>query len=228
MNLFIFPFAGGSSYSFDFIKKYISHKIYVVGYPGRGNKMHQELIDDADVLVNRLYDELKGLLNTPYCFYGHSMGTLISFLLIKKIQQNNLLLPTHLFVSGRGAPSAPLDDIRYNLPKNEFWQKIKDLGGSPEEIFTNQDLMDFFEPALRADIKAIETYQYQPSEPFNFPISVLLGTDDKVTHEEAILWQKETTLPIKIHYFDGEHFFIFDHSKEIAELIMSGNNIQNA
>ena len=219
VNLFIFPFAGGSSYSFEFFKKNGLTGIHALDYPGRGKKLMHPSMDNVFNVVDSLYDEIKNRLNGPYCFYGHSMGTLISYLLIQKLKSNNQMLPHHLFVSGRGAPSVPIGESRHDLPHKEFWQRIKELGGCPDEVLENADLMDFFEPILRTDLKAIETYQYEDAEPLKIPITILLGKDDKVTSEEAILWQKETIHPIDIQYFDGGHFFILDHAKEISDLM---------
>lgn len=220
MNLYTFSFAGGSSYSLDLYKKYFleQHTLISQEYPGRGRKMGLSLIDEASQLVEHFYSDFKHR-SDYFCFYGHSMGTLVSYLLTRKLHKNGNALPLHLFVSGRGGPANALDETRYNLPKVEFWQRIKELGGSPEEVLADQDLMDFFEPILRADFKTIETYQYQEAEPLDIPITVFLGKDDKVTEEEALLWQKETTHPIDIHYFSGGHFFVFDHAKEIAGIM---------
>ncbi len=229
-NFFFFPFAGGSSYSFEYYRKYTAHNFYTLEYPGRGKKIKLPLMDNIHQITNDVFNDLSVPPNTPFYFYGHSMGTLTAYLLIKELTHKKLPLPSHLFVSARGGPSSLIKNIRHNLPQDKFWKKIKDLGGCPQEILTNQDLMLFFEPILRADLKAIETYEYKSSEPFNIPITVLLGKNDSVSHEEAMLWQKETSQPIDIHYFDGGHFFIFDHIKEISSLMnakITSNNKLN-
>lgn len=226
MALIILSFAGGSSYSFESIKKIMKCPVYIIEYPGRGKKISGKLLYDSEQLINNIYAEFSAYTTAPYAIYGHSMGTLIGYLLIKKIKEENKSLPLHLFVSGRGGPSNPIDEIKYNLPKAEFWKTIKELGGSPEAVLNNQELMDFFEPILRADFQVIETYKYQESNPFDVPVTVLLGKEDKVTDEQAMLWQKETTMPIDIKYFDGGHFFIIDNAKEIVDIItekLNGN-----
>ncbi len=220
-NLFLFPFAGGSSYSYRMFKDIFPKEFSLtsIEYPGRGARMRENLLKETQSLVAQSDLTVSRGLHAPYFFFGHSMGTLISYLLIKKFQKEKKELPVHLFVSGRGGPSQPPENIRHNLPTDEFWTAVEELGGCPEEVLSSKELKEFFEPILRADFEALETYQYESSAPLNIPITIFLGKDDKVTHEEALLWQRETIYPIEIHYFEGGHFFIFDHVKEISQLI---------
>jgi surfactin synthase thioesterase subunit len=40
-----------------------------------------------------------------------------------------------------------------------------------------------------------------------------------VTYQEALLWQRETTAPLAVRQFPGQHFFIFRYEREIMALI---------
>ena len=102
------------------------------------------------------------------------------------------------------------------MPKQEFIDKLRELNGSPIEVLENDALMDFFEPIIRADFKAIETYNYKKSQPFDVPISVFIGEDDKVSIEAAQSWQEETTMTISVRKYQGGHFFIFQNIESIC------------
>ena len=46
----------------------------------------------------------------------------------------------------------------------------------------------------------------------------MIGTDDEIAEDEAMQWQQETTRPLRIVRFPGDHFFIFQHWREIRRL----------
>lgn len=178
------------------------------------NKLSQ-VADDA-------FQQLRSQLDKPYMIYGHSMGGLLGYLLTKRIIKEGLNQPMHLFFTGCVGPSRRYRDlVDHELPKDDFFQKIKKLGGSSEEIFKEQALMDFFEPILRADFEAVSSFQYQEGAPFNIPISIIIGTDENATVEEAMAWQKETLQPVEVHQLQGDHFFIQQNEREIVDMIIN-------
>jgi surfactin synthase thioesterase subunit len=149
------------------------------------------------------------------------MGTIVAYLITKRIISEGLPQPMHLFVSGRMGPSAKDNEPHiHHLPKNEFREKLKEIGGSPDEFIDDDNLMSFFEPILRADFRSNELYGYEEIiAPFDVPITVMIGKEEKITEAEAMAWQKETTKPIDLHWFSGEHFFIMDHVAEIMRIV---------
>jgi surfactin synthase thioesterase subunit len=222
INLFCFPFAGGSKYSYAPYIKYAppNVKVIAINYPGRGGRFQEKLSVDLDAIVDDAYRQIKGNLHNTYAFYGHSMGTVVAYLLTKRIVKDGLRVPIHLFVTGRAAPSIiDRDAPMHRLPKDEFLVKLKELGGSPDEVLNDGELMNFFEPILRADFEALENYHYADTEPFDIPITVMTGLEEEITLDDARSWAKETTLSVDVRQFPGKHFFIFDHPKEIMKII---------
>lgn len=222
VNLFCLPFAGGSKYSFNTYMKFSPDNINIIPleYPGRGNRFKESLMTDLPMIVNDIFNKIKNDLHTPYAFYGHSMGTIVSYLVTKKIIAAGMPQPLHLFVSGRGGPSVVNNGPpRHLLPTSEFRNKLREMGGSPEEVLADESLMSYFEPILRADFQSLENYKYEKTPRFDIPITVMTGLEEKITTDEAQAWQEETNRPITIKRFTGKHFFIFDHSSEIINLI---------
>jgi surfactin synthase thioesterase subunit len=222
VNLFCFPFAGGSKYSYN---NYVSLankniKVIPIDYPGRGLRFKEPLVKKLDTIIEACFDKIKNDLQKPYAIYGHSMGTIISYLVTKRIIKEGLNPPSNLFLSGRGGPSVVYNEpARYLLPSNEFRNQLKEMGGCPDEVLNDEDLMSFFEPILRADFEALEVYQYEEPQPFDIPITVMIGEQERVTIEQASAWQKETKVKIDLIRFPGKHFFIYDHAPEIMKII---------
>ena len=96
---------------------------------------------------------------------------------------------------------------------------MKDLGGMPDAILENEDLLSYFEPILRADFQACETYTYERSEPFNIPMTVITGTEEDMTLEDIELWQNESSQKVDFIRMPGKHFFILEHAEEILKII---------
>ena len=220
--LFCLPFAGGNQYSFRELKNALPSSVTLVpiDYPGRGARLKEPLMSSLDGMAADVLEQVKGRLSTPYALYGHSMGAAIGFELAHKIRENGLPGPLHLFVSGRNAPSSPRrrEPISH-LPSAQFRAKIKELGGSPDEVLNNHALMELFEPILKNDFLAHETYSYTRRRPFDFPITAMYGDSEDLPPEEVDKWGLETGGPFDKLAFGGDHFFIFRHWKTIASYI---------
>ncbi len=144
----------------------------------------------------------------------------MGYLLTKRILSEGLNPPKQLIFTGTRGPSVEqTEPKKYLLPKDEFIAKLIEYGGSPDEILKDESIMNFFEPILRADFEGVENYTYVESEPLNIPIYVMLGSGEPTTYDQALAWQNETTWPLEFKQFEGRHFFIFDHQKEIMTII---------
>lgn len=222
MNLFCFPFAGANKYSYNQFMPHLAKgiTIHTLELPGRGRRIREPAFTDIHEMAGDLYQMIHKNLFRPYALYGHSMGTILAYLVIKKIIRDGLPLPVYLFVSGRGGPAAlEKKRNRYLLPRNEFIAELREMGGSPDEVLNDDALMDFFEPILRADFAAIEQYRYEETAPFPVPILAMAGLEEKITMDELAAWQKETTRRAELRNFTGKHFFIYEHAQELVHLI---------
>lgn len=221
INLFCLPFAGASFYSYGNFHENLADFIHVVPMelPGRGKRISEPILSDLHDMVDDLFNGMKGSLQTPYAFFGHSMGALLGFLLAKRVLKEGLPQPLYLFFSERPAPSTPKKKGVHHLPRREFFEKLREYGGTHEVILNDESVMEFFEPLLRSDLKAVETYVYEKDRPLDLPLLIMCGMNAMITHEEAAKWQEETLKQISVKRFPGEHFFIFDHFPEIGKII---------
>jgi surfactin synthase thioesterase subunit len=225
----LFPFAGGNKYSFAFLTTYLAahFDVVTIEYPGRGSRISESLCDDMNTLINDALLQLRSYVDKPYFIYGHSMGALIAFLTVRKIADLCLPPPGHIFLSGCGAPAVRRRErIRHTLPRTEFLAELQTLGGLSKESLDEEDLIDFFEPILRNDFKAIEQFVYQQQAPLNISLTIMIGLQEDVTLEEANAWKDETTEEISVVTFTGHHFFIYDHPHAITQIMSSTSNLK--
>ncbi len=192
-------------------------------YPGRGSRIREALVNDMDALIEDVFLQLKESdTESPYVIYGHSMGAVVGYLMMKKVLENQLSLPLALFFTGAAALSTlQKEPVRHQMSKEEFIEDIMRLGGSPDEILLNRAFMEFYEPILRADFEAIEKYAYQKTLPCNTPMYVITGSEENITPQQAILWQEETTADFEFTQLPGKHFFIFDHAQTLIAYIQN-------
>jgi surfactin synthase thioesterase subunit len=223
VTLLCLPFAGGNKHSLRFLKDNLPRDIafHSLEYPGHGSRIKEQALTDIHKVVEDVYLQIKPLLNEPYAIYGHSFGAMVAYLLTKKIQNSNMPEPLHLFVSGLDAPSVTgRRQPYYLLPKEEFISKVRQLGGLPDEILNDAEMIDFFEPSLRADFQAFETYHYEHNDhPVNIPVTVMTGESENLKKENIMRWQTETVQDVRFFRFPGGHFFIYDYPREITDII---------
>jgi surfactin synthase thioesterase subunit len=169
-------------------------------------------------MTDDLLAEMHPASNRAWAIFGHSMGALLGHAVCRRIgypfPQNR---PSHLFVSGTSAPGRGRGGAISHLPGKQFWEKLSELGGLPDELLASSELREYFEDILRQDFRAVETYE-PGNEPLNVPIAVFYGADD-MSVEEAESWQFATRAECWTYVFPGGHFFLFKALEEISHRI---------
>lgn len=228
LKLFCFAYAGGNANVFrSWVDKLDARiELQAIQLPGRAARFKEPLLESMEDILDALEKSLiKELENCPYAFFGHSMGASIAFELTRRLQNKGANLPKRLIVSGRRAPSLPVDQNRkhiHKLPKAEFIERLKTLNGTPEALLAHEDLMNLMEPILRSDFKVIETWQYKPADALNVPLSIFTGIEDEHMGEESEqAWKKESTLECETHVFPGDHFYLQQYEDQLLKKINS-------
>ncbi len=223
--IFCLPFAGGSSYSYQDFQRYANDalRIEAIDLPGRGRRFSEPLLTSLNHMADDVFNQIRDRLNRPYAIFGHSMGACIAHVLTRRIIREGCPPPRHLFVSGRESPSVPCKEKNWHLLSiREFLDILKRFEGTSRQVMENRELMDLFEPVLRADFQALAEYRYEKRPPLDIPITVLRGSRDSVTRADALQWRDETTASFSLLEFDGGHFFIFRHADRIAKILLRG------
>lgn len=228
-TLYAIPYAGGHSLVYRNLKEKLhpSIKLSTLEPPGRGKRASEALIKDMELIAFDLLDQIRGELeDSNYAIFGHSMGSLLAYIMCRKICEEGLPLPRHIFCSGHGAPSVKKIDpatelAKHTLSTEEFWEYIESLGALPPELKEHKELMNYFEPILRADIQALECYEYKSgSLKLDIPISVFYGVDDNETPLGSLIpWQNETRKTVLFYPFPGGHFGLFDRLPEFSQIL---------
>ena len=223
LRLFCFPYAGGSTQSFRDWHRHLSGEIDVclVHLPGRRHRINEPGFRRLQPLVERIADLIEPKTQGAFAFYGHSMGSLISFELTRELRRRNAATPVHLFLSGRQPPALGRSGRRiFDLPAKEFIAELEKLNGTPSGLLDDSESRDLFLPLLRADFEMVDTYEYRDEAPLACPITVYGGLEDKrVAVEKLPAWQMHTSAQCHVRILPGDHFFIHNRGLEFIKIL---------
>ncbi|KAB1158712.1 thioesterase [Tenacibaculum aiptasiae] len=224
IKLFCLPYAGGGANIYEKWQIKLSEKIELcpINLAGRGNRFNDDLYRTLEEAVDDIYDMIKNDISEgEYAIFGHSMGALLAYELVQKIQSLGKRCPVHVFFSGRKPVHIPkIEKFYRDMNAQEFEQAVLGLGVTPPEIFKNTELKEIFIPLLRSDFTIAETFVNRSKiVPLNCSISALIGKEEAITIEEAEEWRLHTTERCSVHYIDGGHFFLLSDLTSVINII---------
>ncbi|MDY6934985.1 MAG: thioesterase domain-containing protein [Spirochaetota bacterium] len=226
IDMFCFPYSGGTAQVFlPFARSLpVSMGLYALEMPGRGRRFRENLPDSISSVVDEAIHGLIPLLDTKeYVLFGHSLGSLIAFETARVLKGKGSHMPMHIFVSGARSPQTPMrDELIHYLPDDDFVNKLKKIGGTPQEVLQNKEMLELLIPMLRNDFRMYEVYKYEEDEPLGCPITAIGGLQDKrVTSDDVEGWSVHTSVSFTKHMLNGDHFIIHTHLKDIIDIIIN-------
>lgn len=179
--------------------------------------MREPLLDSiVDIAADLLEQVLPAIAEDSYILFGHSMGAYVALTALDRLVQIGAPLPIGLVLSGAPPPHRNQNRQHAHLPKQVFLDWIAAMGGVPAEVFCEPELMELFEPILRADVAAVEAYVDSARREYPIPVRVLVGRQDRIAYPDAQAWRECFTNDIEIVEFPGGHFFLFDGAEQIG------------
>jgi medium-chain acyl-[acyl-carrier-protein] hydrolase len=216
VRLVCLPWAGGAAAAFRPWAARLPPdvELWAAQLPGRGPRFGEPPVSRLGTLLDALEPALRPLADVPYALFGHSMGAIVAF----ELAARAVAPPAHLFVSAARAPGHPAgrDDL-HPLPDDELERRLAALGGMPEEIRRERELMALMLPTIRADLAALETWTSPPRPPLPVPITALGGLDDAVPRAALEAWRERTTSAFALHLFPGGHFYLLEQEAALLE-----------
>jgi len=221
-RLVCFPHAGGSASFFFPVSRALAPSVEVLAmqYPGRQDRHQEPLIDSITALADRVFAELRDVLDAPVTFFGHSMGATVAFEVARRMSGAGLAPPVRLIVSARRAPSLPTTE-RVHLRDDEgVLAQLRKLSGTAPEALGNEEIMRMAMPSIRNDYKAIETYVSEPDARVDCPVTAFAGdADPSGSVDEVRAWERHTTRDAELEVFSGGHFYLAERPQEVLDAI---------
>lgn len=221
-KIIAFPYAGGSPYAFRDLGPLLEpqYELWALQLPGRAGRFLEASFDDMDSVVAAVMAELPRLVaGADFSFFGHSNGALIAYASAHQLERLGAPLPRHVFLSGKKPPNGP-PRRDSELSDEELVRFLTNLGGMPQEVAANEELIELCLPMIRADLKVGESFRAPARRPLSVPVSVLGGNADNDTTVELLEgWREFCQQVRRIELLPGDHFFLTRHCDYIAGLL---------
>ncbi|GGU76152.1 oleoyl-ACP hydrolase [Streptomyces albospinus] len=223
VGLVCFPHAGGSATFYFPLAGALSPRLDVlaVQYPGRQDRLSEPCLEDIHELADRVTAALEPWTGRPLAFFGHSMGATVAYEVARNLERAGKP-PLGLFASGRRAPSRYRDQAVHRRDDDGLVAALKELNGTDEAVFDDEELLRMVLPAIRADYTAVDTYRPREGPRLSCPVSVLVGDSDPgTTLEEADAWREHTTGPCELTVFPGGgHFYLNSRTEQVTKIVV--------
>jgi medium-chain acyl-[acyl-carrier-protein] hydrolase len=225
LRLFCFPHAGGGALAYwKWLGRLPGVAVNPVLLPGREMRLSEPPFEDMRELIEALTNAIRPFIDTPYAFFGHSMGSGIAFELARSLRRIGAPLPRVLIVSSARPPQERTEASRKKEPTDaELIEELGALSGDAELIEDvaglrglTPEARDLAFPILRVDSRLYRNYVYRPGPPFEIPIAAYGGASDpSIAPEQLDRWREQTTGSFIRREFAGGHFYLQSQSDAV-------------
>ncbi|MDO9418526.1 MULTISPECIES: thioesterase II family protein [Pseudomonadota] len=223
VRLVCFPHAGAGASIYHAWSNHLPSwvGIYGVQLPGREQRINQAPVTAWQPLVDEIIAVLAGWDDTPFIFYGHSLGGLLAYEVASGLQRAGLPGPRILFAGGAYAPSAVCKEkTRFN-DEAGLMDAVRRLGGVNDAVMQDQDFIQHFMPVIAADFTLFNRYTPAVVQvPLDCPVVALFGSfDEDHDREGAMRWREHTRGRLYVHEVAGGHFFHRESAAQTLDVV---------
>ncbi len=196
-------------------------KRIAVQYPGRPDRHDVSTITSIPALADDIYKMLAPAAGSGarIAFFGHSMGALMAFEVARRFESAGNPIAA-LFVSASAAPGRMNYDYFHQRSDDELLKMVTDLTGTAPG-FLDEKFVAAILPTLRS-YRAIVDYTCSADVKVSCPIYAYAGSDDGVVDYQSVpAWSERTTSEFSVRVFPGDHFYVTQNGRELADEVQS-------
>jgi pyochelin biosynthetic protein PchC len=225
VRLVCLPHAGGSASAYHGWAADLPADVELVAvqYPGRQDRFGEPCVERMADMADAVTAALLPLSDRPMALFGHSMGATIAYEVALRLEGRHQVALRHLFVSAQAAPERQSRDEELHLLDDaSMMAGVGRLGGMDARVLTDPELLPLSLPSLRADLRVIETYRPSHRQRVRAPVTAYAGEADAgVPSADAAAWGELTSTQFALRVFEGGHFYLLRHQKELLAEIMT-------
>jgi medium-chain acyl-[acyl-carrier-protein] hydrolase len=223
LRVFCFPFAGGGAGTY---RPWLQNRPKELDFlplqpPGRETRIREAPLLSMSEMTEAIVGVIAPWLDLPFAFFGYSLGSIVAFEVARKLRAAGHNAPRLLVVSARVAPHLPLDEHADYLRSDQaLIKKVRNGGGTPEEVLQQPELLALLLPVLRADFVLNASYEFHPEMPLECPIVAYAGSADAgAPIPQVRAWARHTCAPFRLRLFPGTHFFIKERPLDVLHAL---------
>lgn len=217
--------AGGSPEQFRGWKQDLAPEVGVLSLrlPGHVQRLAEPPYRAWEPLIEDAFQALLPYLARPHAFYGHSFGGRLAYELTHQASAAFPGMTRRLFVGGCRTPDYPQPlPYLHLLPDVEFVAALRAMGGTPEEVVGNAELMRLLLPAIRAEIQLAEEWENRHAQGVDVPITAVCGSADPIAGPDLMRgWTGFSLRDGEFIELSGGHFFFETHRADLIAVINS-------
>lgn len=222
-QLFCLTYAGGNASFFDDIERDLQeYDVVKLEYAGHGTRHKESYYESFDELADDMYSMIKHTYSGgDYALLGYSMGSISLIEVLRRILDDSQFLnPCHVYLAAHEPHTkAELADFSSGELDEYVKQRTVKFGAIPEVLLKNKAFWRMYLPLYRADYSLIGRYKFEDLEiKTNIPATIFYSATDTPT-EDMMQWKNYFVGECDYYSYEGTHFFIQEHHKEMAEII---------
>lgn len=222
-QLICFTYAGGNASFFNAIENDLPEIEFLKpDYAGHGTRHKEPFYDGFEQLADDLFFLIKGTYSGgDYSLFGYSMGTITLAEILRRIIADPVMKePSNVFLAAH-EPHSKAELAGFSEDELDEWVKERTIrfGAVPEKLINNNSFWRMYLPLYRADYSIIGKYKFEDLRlTSSIPATVFYSETD-TPRSEMELWRKYFIGECDFYQFNGTHFFIQEHHKEMANIM---------
>ena len=226
IDLFLIPFAGGTSLLYSEWEFSSNINPIALDYKGHGLRMKEPLYFTFEEMVDDIVDQIVKNTNSgnSIMIFGHSMGGLVSWDAVKKLINMGFNVK-QLIVSSCVPPHCfnerLYDEMATDEWLSEFLLKFSRISSTRME---SGYFKKYIYPAILNDYRLISVHKHEEIDLVPVNIACFFGEQDELMPNKWMdIWREYTYGEFKLRSFSGDHFYLEneDNRKEIVSTIES-------
>lgn len=222
-QLFCFTYAGGNAFFFDEIEKDLqSLDVIKLEYAGHGARHKEPFYESFDVLADDMCSAIReSYSGSEYALFGYSMGSISLVEVLRRIlRDSDFPNPSRVFLAAH-EPHTKAELANFSSGELDEYVKQRTIkfGAIPEVLLKNNTFWRIYLPLYRADYSLIGRYKFENLDlRTDIPATIFYSVTDTPT-EDMMQWKNYFIGECDYHTYEGTHFFVQEHHKEMAEVI---------